>query len=97
MRKKVLIIEDSGDISAALKILIELEGYTAEVALTGSEGLEKAVSGRPDLILMDIRLPDTDGIRLTKELRALAETAATPILCVSSYADGLRAEVREAG
>jgi two-component system, cell cycle response regulator DivK len=97
MRKKILIIEDSGDIGDALKLLIELEGYTAVVASTGSEGREKAVSERPDLILMDIALPDIDGVDLTRELRSLPETAAIPIVCVSSYSGPLEQEAREAG
>jgi len=97
MRKKILIIEDSGDISGALKILIELEGYTAVVALTGSEGREKAVSERPDLILMDIALPDIDGVDLTRELRSQPETAGIPIVCVSSYSGPLEEEALEAG
>ena len=97
MRKKILIIEDSDDISGALKILVELEGYSAVIAISGSEGREKAVTERPDLILMDIALPDIDGVDLTRELRALPETADTPIVCVSSYSGPLEAEAVEAG
>jgi len=97
MPKKVLIIEDSEETSGAMKRLIELEGYAAVAALTGSEGREKAVAERPDLILMDIVLPDTDGIQLTRELRSLPETATTPIICVSSYVDGFHDKARSAG
>ena len=59
MPKKILIVEDSPDIGNALKLLIELEGYEVAVAPTGAEGLDKSAAGRPDLIVIDYRLPAT--------------------------------------
>ena len=97
MAKTVLIIEDSLDIGGSLKILIELEGYNAVVAQTALDGRDKALEIRPDLILMDLALPDLDGIELTKELRTLPETADIPIICVSSYTGRFGSEVNEAG
>jgi len=97
MPKKILIIEDSADISGALKMLIELEGYAAVVANSGAEAREKAIAEMPDLILMDLALPDMSGIDLTQELRALPEIAETPILCVSSHTDGIHSVVMAAG
>ena len=97
MPKKVLIIEDSGDIGMALKLLMEFEGYEALVASSAAEGRELALETRADLIIMDIRLPDDDGIGLTRSLRSLPETKATPIICVSSYVTGLEAEALIAG
>lgn len=97
MPKKVLIIEDSGDIGMALKLLMEFEGYEALVASSAAEGRELARETRADLIIMDIRLPDDDGIGLTRSLRSLPETKGTPIICVSSYLTGLEAEALVAG
>lgn len=97
MAKKVLIIEDSGDIAMALELLFEFEGCEAVVAASAAEGRDLAFALRPDLIVMDIRLPDQDGIALTRSLRALPETRDTPIVCVSSYIKGVEAEALVAG
>jgi CheY-like chemotaxis protein len=97
MKKRVLIIEDSNDIGNALKQLIEFEGYEAMLADRAFKAREMAASSCPDLIIVDIRLPDEDGLKLTRELRASPETADTPIICVSSYIDGLHEEALLAG
>lgn len=97
MPKKILIIEDSTDISGALKMLIELEGYEAVAANSGLDGRKMAISEKPDLILMDLASPDLSGIDLTFELRGLPETADTPILCVSSHTEGIHSVVMAAG
>ena len=97
MPKKILIIEDSGDIGMALKLLVEFEGYEAVVAGSAAAGRELALEERADLIIMDIRLPDEDGIGLTRSLRSIPETKDTPIVCVSSYTTGLEAEALIAG
>ena len=97
MPKKILIVEDSRDIGNALKLLIELEGYEVAVAPTGAEGLDKSAAGRPDLIVIDYRLPDLSGAELIRRLRAQPANGGTPILCVSSYLIGYEAEVISAG
>ena len=97
MAKKVLIIEDSDDIGNALKQLIEFEGYEVFLANRAFIGRELAAAECPDLIIIDIRLPDEDGLELTRELRAAPETYTTPIVCVSSYIEGLQAEALAAG
>ena len=76
MRKKVLIIEDSLDIGESLKLLIEYEGYEAVVARGAVEGFDKACEECPDLILMDLALPDGNGIKLTRDLRSHPQTFA---------------------
>ena len=97
MPKKVLIIEDSLDIGESLKLLIEYEGYEAVVASGGFEGFAKARDEAPDLILMDVALPDVSGIDLTRDLRSHPQTSEIPILCVSSYTGGMEGEVLRAG
>src|SRR5215203_4061708 len=97
MPKKILIIEDSQDIGKALSLLLLDEGYDVSVATNGAEGREKAVSERPDLILMDLALPDISGLDLTRELRAWPEAKDIPILCVSSHTRGIESVVRAAG
>jgi two-component system, cell cycle response regulator DivK len=95
--KKVLIIEDSVDIGDSLKQLIEFEGYIASVARLGYEGFIMALEEGPDLILMDVDLPDINGIDLTRRLRSEPQTSETPILCVSSYTFQMVEEVLSAG
>ena len=97
MPKKVLIIEDSFDIGDSLKQLIEFEGYEAVVARGGFEGFDKAREESPDLILMDVDLPDKNGIDLTRDLRSNPRTAEIPILCVSSYTTGVEDKMLKAG
>jgi two-component system cell cycle response regulator DivK len=97
LSKKVLIIEDSVDIGDSLKLLIEFEGYEAIVARRGFDGFNLALEERPDLILMDVDLPDVNGIDLTRDLRAQQQTAEVPILCVSSYTFDMEEEVLKAG
>lgn len=97
MLKKVLIVEDSDDIGTALKLLIEYEGYEAVLANRAFLGLELAASLAPDLIIVDIMLPDMDGIELTRALRTLPGSKNTPIVCVSSYIDGHKKDALNAG
>ena len=97
MPKKVLIIEDSEDIGSALQVLIEFEGYDAMVAKCAIEGFNLAVNEDPDLIIIDVRLPDEDGLSLTRRLRAEPRTRDVPIICVSSYIKGAEQEALIAG
>ncbi len=95
--KRVLIVEDSHDIAEALQMLIEMRGYLAFVANSGSEALKIAGDEQLDLILMDLALPDLHGVSVTRELRSRPQTESTPIVCVSSYARGLEEEILDAG
>jgi CheY-like chemotaxis protein len=97
MPKKVLIIEDSEDIGSALQVLIEFEGYDAMVANCAVERFNLAVNEDPDLIIIDVRLPDEDGLKLTRRLRAEPQTRDVPIICVSSYIKGAEQEALIAG
>lgn len=73
MTRKVLIIEDSATDAAIVKDLLEREGMKVEVASSGKEGIEKAIALKPDLIVLDLILPDISGFdvceRLKKEVR----------------------------
>jgi len=69
MAKKVLYIEDSPIDTRIVKEALEEAGITVEVAATGEEGLRKASQMKPDLILLDLILPDTNGFKLCAEIR----------------------------
>ena len=80
----VLIVDDNFDDRRILTAILEFYGYRVEAALTGSAGIEAARTVRPDLILMNIELPDTDGLTATQTIRADHEIGMTPVLCVSN-------------
>lgn len=69
MKHKILIIEDEQSILDTLKINLELEGYIVETANNGNNGLNKAISFNPELILLDIMLPEINGIDVYKNLK----------------------------
>lgn len=68
MKTKVLVIEDSNTIAMVQAMLLEKSGYDAKVAATGAEGIALLKEWQPDLLLLDIMLPDTDGITILKEI-----------------------------
>lgn len=86
MSKKVLIIED--DLSAArlTEYTLEQAGYEVITAYDGFDGLDKAVTECPDLIILDVMLPGLDGYEVCRQLRQESETATLPILIISAKA-----------
>jgi two-component system, cell cycle response regulator DivK len=85
MSQTILVIEDQEDNRRILRDLLTNSGYTVIEAVTGLQGVEKAIQARPDLILMDIQLPGVDGYEATRRIRAQG-LQATPIIAVTSYA-----------
>jgi DNA-binding response OmpR family regulator len=81
---KVLIIEDHGDMRELLTWQVELMGFTAISANRGAEGVAKAVSEKPRLIILDIMMPGMDGWTAAREIRANVETQNIPILAATA-------------
>jgi PAS domain S-box-containing protein len=82
---RILIVDDDVDIALALSDLLSHLGYRVEVAHTGAEGLAKVQSQKFDAALLDVMLPDTDGISLLSLLRSI--DSAMPVIMVSAFAD----------
>ena len=82
--KKILIIEDHADMRELLTWQIELMGFAADTARQGREGLQKAQSGNPNLIILDIMMPGMDGWEAARELKANAATKDIPILAATA-------------
>ena len=80
----ILVAEDHLDSRDALRALLEAFGYRVLEAVNGREAVDIALKRRPDLILMDIMMPELDGFEATRELRRHAETHATPIIAVTA-------------
>jgi DNA-binding response OmpR family regulator len=84
--KKIVLIEDDADLYALLKYNLEREGFQFAGSNTGKGALELCGRERPDLIMLDIMLPDSDGLDICKRLRAHAELAAIPIIFLTARA-----------
>lgn len=67
--KSILIIEDERPLAHALELKMRHEGYQTTIAETGTEGLKEATSGKHDLILLDLILPEVDGFMILKEMK----------------------------
>ena len=80
-KKKILVIEDEKRISMVLEVNLKMAGYLCDTAFDGEEGLEKALTGNFDLILLDIMLPKRDGFSVCREIR---KTLSTPIIMVTA-------------
>lgn len=78
---KILIIDDEVNIIELAKLYLTREGYTIESANTGTDGLSKVITFNPDLIILDIMLPDIDGLEVCRQIRAKSKV---PIFMLSA-------------
>jgi CheY-like chemotaxis protein len=95
---KILYVEDNDDNIYVVKNRLGRAGYTIVVATDGEQGVAMAVDEKPDLILMDLRLPLLDGWEATRRLKAAPETRSIPVIALSAHAmTGDREKALEAG
>lgn len=80
MAQKILIIDDDLDTLRLVGAMLQRQGYQIAVASNGEQGLSQAGSQNPDLILVDVMMPDMDGYEVTRRLRNNPQTADIPIL-----------------
>ncbi len=98
MNKKVLIIEDNVQNMYMLKFLLESENYKVLQSFNGADGIKSAITEKPDIILLDIQLPEMDGYTVAKKIRANENLKNVPIIAVTSYAmPGDKEKAIEAG
>ncbi len=86
-KKRILAIDDDSSMREFYESTLEMLGYSAQIASGATSAKESIALMRPDLILMDIMMPEQDGISLTREFRSGAKTSDIPILMVSGLAD----------
>jgi two-component system cell cycle response regulator DivK len=84
MTKTVLIVEDNDKNMKLARDVLQHEGYATLEARTGEQGLQLAVEKLPDLIMMDIQLPDIDGIEVLQRIRTYPALDAVPVFAVSA-------------
>jgi two-component system phosphate regulon response regulator PhoB len=80
----VLIVEDESDIADLLRFHVEREGFEARVAKSGRVALEEVKRSKPDLVMLDLMLPDVDGLEVCRRLKWQQETREIPILMVTA-------------
>jgi len=85
MPGKILLIEDDESLYEAYRVEFEAAGLQAVSAKDGTTGLEKAKTLKPDLILLDIMLPNGDGISILQKLKAAVETRDIPVVMLTNF------------
>jgi|SRR4051812_42947458 CheY-like chemotaxis protein len=87
MPKTILIVEDYKDTRSFLKFLLEDSGYEVTEAANGQEAIKSIKMKMPDLILMDIAMPEMDGLTATKTIRRCYEMIELPIIAITASRD----------
>jgi two-component system cell cycle response regulator DivK len=96
--KCILVVEDTPDNRQILHDLLTSAGYALIEAADGAAGVDAAALHRPDLVIMDMQLPEMDGYEATRRIKANPVTASVPVIAVTSYAlSGDEAKARAAG
>jgi len=91
-KKKILLIDDSNTVLMMEKMILAASGYDVVVAHDGQEGVAKAATERPDLILLDVVMPKMDGIEACRRLRAQESTKSIPIIMVTTRSESNNVE-----
>lgn len=84
--KKILVVEDNETNMYLISFILKKNGFKVVEARTGKEAVDLAVEEKPDLILMDIQLPDIDGLEATRRIRDSEADSGIPIIALTSYA-----------
>jgi CheY-like chemotaxis protein len=97
-RRTILIVDDFDDTRLLLKTWLQKKGFRVVEAEDGNRAISAAEHNRPDLIIMDVEMPELDGLEATRRIRRLENFAEVPIVAVSAYgADQYREHALAAG
>ena len=86
-KAKILLVDDDPDFVDAIRTVLESESYNVSVAFDGDEGLAKARAERPDLILLDIIMPDMDGFSVCEQLKSDPNLSDVPVMMLTSFSE----------
>jgi two-component system alkaline phosphatase synthesis response regulator PhoP len=84
MKKRILVVDDDPDMVEATSIILKSKNYDVITAYGGVEGLQKAKAEKPDLIVLDVMMPDKDGYAVCKELKADPALSDIPVLLLTA-------------
>ena len=87
MAEKILVVDDDKDYLLATKLTLEADSYEVTTAASADEAAEQLRSSRPDLILLDVMMPEKDGLQLVKELQDNPDLSGIPIVLVTAVAE----------
>jgi two-component system cell cycle response regulator DivK len=82
---RILIVEDNMDNYELVRIVLERAGYDVFLAVNGRDGVDAARAQKPDLILMDLGLPELDGWKATQKLKSIEETKSIPLYALTAH------------
>lgn len=86
-KKRVLVVDDEPDFVAMMKEILVDEGFDVEIAYNGVEAVNKVKTNPPDLVLLDVMMPEKDGYQVCSELKKDDETADIPVILLTAVAD----------
>ncbi len=87
MAKKILLVEDEEEILQLAKLYLEKEGFRTCLARTGLDALKQVKAEHPDLVILDLMLPELDGLEVCKRIRSDSQTAMLPIIMLTAKAE----------
>lgn len=97
-KKKILVVEDSPTVLGVLKNVLEYEGYQVITSETGEEGVQKANSEKPDLVLTDTQLPGIDGFEVCRQIKENQGSVGSKVIVMTGAIDAVDAvKAREFG
>ena len=85
--KKILVVDDNQDMHVLIENLLEDDNYKFEFAFDGKEGYDKILSGQPDLIVLDVQMPEMDGFELYKKLIEEKKVNGVPVIFLTGIAE----------
>lgn len=86
-KKNILLVDDDPDFVEAVRVIVENGGYNVRVAYDGQEGLDAVAEQKPDLIVLDVMMPNMDGHAACAKLKHNPETREIPIILLTAVAD----------
>ena len=88
-KKKILLVDDDVDFAEATKLILESKKYDVVIALNGNEGLKKVQIEQPDLIILDVMMPEMDGYEVCAKLKADPSYSKIPILLLTAVGNAI--------
>jgi two-component system alkaline phosphatase synthesis response regulator PhoP len=86
-QKRILVVDDEPDFASIVQTNLESEGFIVEVAYDGVQGLAKVNENPPDLVVLDVMMPEKDGYKMAKEMKKNADTEEIPIIMLTAVGD----------